>query len=155
MSTKSIEDLTTHEIVLEAGSSASPHANLDLRTGIQRVAKSLTLLTNESNMMGEFKSLEKWFNPGSIANALSLSRVSSKNRVFIDRTEAEGACTNTDEGYVNFRLNSLGLLAHNARDRISEVRVKNKNKSHASSSLQVVDANSTKRAKEQTRMSNK
>ena len=91
MSTKSIEELTTHEIVLDTGSSASMIANPDLLTGIKRVTKSLKLLTNggniKSNTMGEFKNIGAWFNPGSIANILSLSHVSSNHRVFMDSAE--------------------------------------------------------------------
>ena len=46
MSKKSIEDLTTHDIVLDTGLSASMLTNPDLLIGIKRVSNSLDLLTN-------------------------------------------------------------------------------------------------------------
>ena len=63
-------------------------------------------------------------------------------------------CLKTDECWINFRLNILGLFVHNVRDGVSEVCVKNKNKLHAYSLLQTVDTNSTKDTKEKTRMTN-
>ena len=46
-------------------------------------------------------------------------------------TEEEVTYVKTDEGWINFRLNSLGLIVCDARDRVNEVRIKYKNKSHA------------------------
>ena len=94
------------------------------------------------------------FNPGSIVNILSLSHESSKYRVLIDSSEEERMYINIDEGWINFRLNSLGLIAHDTRDRVSEACIKNKNKLYACFLFQMVDANSSKNTKEQTRMTN-